>query len=505
MLLGYKYKLKPTDKQAHRLRSWIDMLRSNYNYNLAYRINCYQQRFKMGEYCDIKTKAVIRPLTCDVSSFVTATSDTGRYVSKNGKTISSKGIQQANLPVLKKVRPWFKDVDSTALQANIDNLDSAYQGFFKGKGFPKFKNKSNFKSLTIKNTSNAVVISGNQIRLGKLGWVKFHNSRSIPTGFIIKSVTVRLKADGFYISVKIEDKAGPNYIEPELKTVHSAIGVDMGITKLAHCSDGHQFNNPKFSTNKKTKHLMSVRQGRINRKKKGSNNRRKAGNKVGRLHQKIASQRNAYQWWVAKKIVRKANLVVVEDLNISAMKKRCKVKKDPSNPGKYLTNGQARKRGLNRSISDASWYSLTQKIKYLAEKQGKVFRRVNPRFTSQTCPECGHVHKSNRDKEKFICGECGYFNHADINAARNIRRRGIELIQSWSKEEPEIWFFKSVVPSDCREPGSRDASERPTPELTGVERRYPYIDSKESKEPGNSYVNTVKSVLKERLRYRKNT
>ena len=62
-----------------------------------------------------------------------------------------------------------------------------------------------------------------------------------------------------------------------------------------------------------------------------------------------------------------------------------------------------------------------------------------------------------------------------------------------------------MVPSDCREPGSRDASERPTPELTGVERRYPYIDSKESKEPGNSNVNTVKSVLKERLRYRKNT
>ena len=133
------------------------------------------------------------------------------------------------------------------------------------------------------------------------------------------------------------------------------------------------------------------------------------------------------------------------------MKKRCGTKEDINKKGRFQQNGQSRKRGLNRSISDASWYSLTKKIEYLAAKQGKVFERVNPRFTSQICSCCGHKDKASRSKEKFICTDCGHHADADINAARNIKKRGIEIYSFPVSCKVKI----KMVPEDFREPKQR--------------------------------------------------
>lgn len=98
------------------------------------------------------------------------------------------------------------------------------------------------------------------------------------------------------------------------------------------------------------------------------------------------------------------------------------------------------KKGLNRSISDASWNELSHKIEYMAAKSGKVFVKVNPRFTSQKCNECGHIESSNRDKEKFICLSCGHMTHADINAAKNLEELAMSKIASMVRRdstEPE--------------------------------------------------------------------
>ncbi len=470
MLLGYQNKLKPNKEQTLKVLSWIDMLRANYNYNLADREVSYQARFVQGEYCDLRNKGAACPLTCPVSSN-SATSDTGdiyKVKKKTGeiKLKTAEEIQITNLPVLKKTRPWYKEIDSTVLQQNVKRLQVAYNNFFAGRGrYPKFKNKSNFKSFTF---TSGIKVADKAIYLPKLGWVKYFNSRSIPKGFKVKSATVRLKADGLYITLKIEDKTVPPFPTIAVEDVKTVVGLDMGITKIVHCSDASQFDNPKHSTNKRTRKLLRVRQRRLARKKKGSKNRKKAGNLIGRLHQKITNKRKAFQWQLANKLTRKSDAVVVEDLNISGMKKRCKPKEDTSNKGRFLSNGQSRKRGLNRSISDASWYSLTQKIEYLAAKQGKVFRRVNPRHTSQKCPSCGHVDKANRNKEKFLCGNCGYLAHADLNAARNIKQRGID----------EYYFpiiackvKIQMVPEDFREPKQLRLFEMPISETTEVRRR----------------------------------
>lgn len=469
MLLGYKFKVIPSKSQYSRFENWLNMGRALINYSLNDMEATYHLRFAQGEFCSLKTKAPCCPLTCPVGSS-SATSDTGEIyqTSKKGEISrkSAKNIQKTNLPVLKGVRPWYQDVDSTALQNVVERLHDAFSKFFKGEAkYPKYKNRSNFKSLTIK---SGIVIDGNRIKLGKMGWMRFHNSRPIPEGFLIKSATIRLKADGLYVSLIIEDKAVPAFPIISTEDVKTAIGLDMGITKLVHCSDGSQIDNPKLSTNKKSRRTLRIRQRRINRKKKGSKNRRKAGNNVARFHQKITNKREALQWNIASNIAKKADVIIPEDLNISGMKSRCKPKKDEKNKGRFLPNGQSRKRGLNRSISDASWYSLLKKIEYMASKHGKIFHKVNPRYSSQTCPKCGHVHKDNRDKEKFICTNCGYMDRADLNAANILKQRGVDEL---GLNLSCLVKIKKSVLADCQEPKQLRLFDMPTTESTEVKRR----------------------------------
>ena len=231
------------------------------------------------------------------------------------------------------------------------------------------------------------------------------------------------------MSVGIEDESVPDYLAKSLQDVVKVIGCDMGITKLVHLSDGCQIENPKFSTTKKAKRTLKIRQRRVSRKAKGSKNRKKAAKRVGLFHQKVSDKRQAYHWKVANKIVsRKIDGIALEDLNISGMMRRCRAKVDKKT-GRFLKNGQSRKKGLNRSISDAGWGELILKISYLAAKQGKIVIKVNPKHSSQECRNCGNIDRSNRDSEKFICTECGYHEHADIGAAKTIRDRALELVR----------------------------------------------------------------------------
>jgi len=227
-----------------------------------------------------------------------------------------------------------------------------------------------------------VKIQGNKIYLPKLRWMRFYNSRSIPDGFSIKACAVRKRQNGWQVSIRIEDKSIPNYLTKSLKDVAKVIGCALGITKLVHLSDGSFIENPPFSTTKKAKRTLKIRQRRVSRKVKGSKNRKKAAKKLGLFHQKSGDKRQAYQWKTANKIVNKnIDAIALENLNISGMLRRCRLKID-ENTGRFLNNGQSRKKCLNRSISDASWGELVLKIEYLAAKKGKVVIKVNPKYSS---------------------------------------------------------------------------------------------------------------------------
>ena len=448
MLLGYVYKLRPNLNQSLKMDDWLSMLRSHYNWCLADRITTYQHSFIVGEYCDLRTKGVAAPVSC----CILRGGATGEPWTKEGKKRSAGRIQDAQLPSLKKARPWYRDIHSNVLQRNIARLDKAYQNFFEqGRGFPNFRNKSNFRSFEYKPSD--VKFKGSKVYLPKIGWLKFFKSRSFPEGFKIRSVTIRKKADGWYMSVRLEQTSIPDFPVISKDEVKTVIGLDMGITKLVHGSDGSQADNQRFSTNQKNRRILRIRQRRVNRKQKGSKNRGKMGQRVAKYHQNIRNKRDAYQWKVAYKNVKKADCIVVEDLNISGMRRRCKPKKDEK--GRFLPNGQSAKRALNRAIADVAWGELISKIEYTAAKSGKIFVKVDPKKTSQTCSVCGHVDGASRDREKFICTNCGHLDHADKQAARNIKQKAIDLLGL------KIKTVKKKVRQDLSEPKQLSLFETP--------------------------------------------
>ncbi|MBR8837706.1 MAG: helix-turn-helix domain-containing protein [Stigonema ocellatum SAG 48.90 = DSM 106950] len=126
MQVSYQYKLRPNDIQSKRMDEWINMLRSLYNWMLADRIDGYYQTFIMGDYCDIRTKAEISPLTCSLSKN-TNLHNPWKSPDEEGKVKkrSASLMQDAYLPELKKSRPRYGDIHSNVLQMLIKRLDAA--------------------------------------------------------------------------------------------------------------------------------------------------------------------------------------------------------------------------------------------------------------------------------------------------------------------------------------------------------------------------------------------
>jgi putative transposase len=393
------------------------------------RIKVGHQEFIQIDYCDLKRRVGITLLT---GRLVRGTKLDNPWKTGEGKTKkagekhqspkrSASLMQDANLINLKASRPWYRNIDAAVLQSIPARVNESFNKFFNG-GFPKFNGRHDFKSFSYK--PGHVKIKGSKIYLPKIGWMRFYNSRSMPDGFDIRTVTVKQKADGWYVSVIIENKTVPDFPiipDSEIKTI---TGCDMGLTKLVYLSDGSALNRPGFATNKKTKGLMRVRQQRVSRQQKESKNRSKAQLKVTALHNKIQQKREAYQWWVANKLIKKYDAVAAEDLPIENMRKGCQPIK--SNTGRFLPNNQSAKRGLNRSLSDASWDYLTKKLEYLAAKSGKRLDKVNPQYTNKTCSKCSHVDRDSRNGEKFICTNCGHIDDANRQAARNVKTKAIE-------------------------------------------------------------------------------
>ena len=423
MLIGYVFRLSPSRNQAAMLSKHIEMLRLQYNFRIRERTEAYQQASHpvLGNYCDIVTKAECCPLACSVSKQALY-GNPWRQDKKTGKAKkrSAKAQQDADLVNLKRERPWYGQIQHHVLQQMVDRVDDAFQRFFKGESnYPKPKRRGKFRSFSY--PPGDVRFERDKVRLPGIGWMRFFQSRPFPDGFAVRSVTVRSKADGWYISVRLQDSRVPTLPNPnEVKT---AIGIDLGIAKLASLSTGVIIPNPRFA--QKTERRRKILHRRASRKQKGSVKRRKAYQHLARLENRVANQRTDYQWKLAYKLVGMGDLLVFENLNVKGMSARCKPKKDELT-GRYIENGAAAKSGLNKAILDASWGELKQKVRVMSEKAGVIFLEINPRHTSQECSCCHYVSPTNRDKERFLCERCSYFCDADVQASVNIRERGLK-------------------------------------------------------------------------------
>jgi putative transposase len=173
--------------------------------------------------------------------------------------------------------------------------------------------------------------------------------------------------------------------EKPLSEAKSVVGIDVGINQLVAISDGSFVENIRVTTNPRTARRLAIRQRSANRKQKGSSNKRKAFEKLTRTNYKLTQKRDGYNWQAASKIVKTADAVGREDLNIKNMVKRAKPKHDGN--GGYRKNGASAKSSLNRVILDCAWADLFKKVSWLAVKAGKPVIAVDPKYSSQGKPQ----------------------------------------------------------------------------------------------------------------------
>ena len=306
-----------------------------------------------------------------------------------------------SLVLLKKTEEfaWLGEVYSHALQASLNNLDRAYQKFFKKQNkFPKFHSKHDKQSCTF--PDNVTIIDG------KLKLPKFKTSLMMrggkPNIGRIHSATVSQTATGKYFVSLLCDAEAEIY-EPNGKSV----GIDLGIKGLAVCSDGERIANPKFFE-RGEKHLRHL-QRQVSRKTKGSNNRRRARLKLSRFHERVANRRKDYIHKFTTRIVRENQTVCVEDLNVKGMESN---------------------HHLAKSVVSASFGEIVRQLEYKCKWHGREFVKVGRWFpSSKTCNYCGHKYSELTLKDReWTCPNCGEVIDRDYNAALNIRDEGMRIL-----------------------------------------------------------------------------
>ena len=181
----------------------------------------------------------------------------------------------------------------------------------------------------------------------------------------------------------------------------------------------------------------------------------RTGRELSRLYAKAHRIIDDWQHKTTSMLVREYDLIVLEDLNLQDMSRKAKAKPDPDRPGAFLPNGQSAKRGLNRSLRAASLAGIVGKLEYKTRLTGRNrLILVNPAYTSQTCSKCGHCAKENRESQAdFECRQCHARMNADLNAANNILKRGLDHLIGL--DEAEHARTESDVPTAY---SSRDAS-----------------------------------------------
>lgn len=239
------------------------------------------------------------------------------------------------------------------------------------------------------------------------------------------------------------------------------VGIDRGCVHTLASSDRTFRDMPKPSKAelKRLKYLQRrmARQDRVNEARGGrtakltSKRRRRTLSEFNTLNSRIIRRRND---WIEKTTtsLAKANiLIAMEDLDVKAMTRRPKPRPGPANPGQYLHNGAKAKAGLDRSILSNNWSRLMKRLKDKMDANGGNLVIVPAAYTSQTCHECGHVAKENRESQAvFHCVECGYMANADTNAAMNILDRALRKTggdTASDVEEPQWRSREASTPS----------------------------------------------------------
>ena len=376
MLKSFKTEINPTQEQKSRINRTIGTCRYVYNFYLAYNKELHDngKKFMTGKSFSVWLN--------------------NEYIPNNPD------------------KAWIKDVYSKAVKKSIEDGCSAFTRFFKHQSaFPNFKKKgkSDVKMYFVKNNPKDCACERHRIKIPTLGWVRLKEKGYIPTtkdGWKIKSGTVSIKADRYYVSVLVE------ILDPQaVNNSNGGIGIDLGIKDLAILSNGKIYKNINKSARlKKLEKQLRREQRCLSRKyenrKKGEVTQRaniqKQKLKVQKLHHKIDNIRTDYINKIIAEIVKtKPSYITIEDLNVSGMMKN---------------------RHLSKAVASQKFYEFRTKLKAKCDDNG-IELRVVDRFypSSKLCHCCGQIKKDLKLSDRVYRCSCGYVEDRDFNAALNLR------------------------------------------------------------------------------------
>jgi putative transposase len=382
LLRGFRYKLDPTLEQDILFRQFTGVCRLVYNLALEQRRDWWRQ-----------------------------------YERQTGSKLNYVA-QARELTALRAEYDWIAAVSQTCQQQALRDLDKAFGNFFAGRAcFPSPRRRGindSFRFQGREIETRRLNAKWSLIRLPKIGWVKFRDTR--PLRGTIKNVTVSLDQTGWHcaFACEIEHKAPVN--------ICPAVGIDRGVANTLTLSTGERLSVPAsleaFERRKRRAQRI------LARRQRGSKRRVKQARHVARLSARIARIRRDWQHRVSLDIARRFATVVLEDLKIKNM--TASARGTIEQPGRNVRA----KANLNRRILSQGWRGFAVMLGYKMEERGGTLVTVDPAFTSQTCTSCGTVDAKSRESQAvFRCVACGHREHADVNAAQNILRRSTALMR----------------------------------------------------------------------------
>lgn len=395
-LKAYKYRLYPTKKQAVRLQEVLDRCRELYNAALQERRDAYRMAHVSIGY----------------------------------------NQQAAQLPEIKEIRPEYADIHSQVLQDTLRRVDKAFKAFFRRikagqtPGSPRFQASDRYDSFTFPQSGFSLT-ADNRVCLSKIGTLKVkfpQKKKANPPQGSMKTCTIKREGTHWFVVFTCEVEQALVYHPSE-----EAVGIDLGLLHFGTLSDGSTIENPRHL--RCAEHKLKKLQTALSPKKRGSKRRRKAAQIVGKNHRHIRNQRKDFHHKEARKLVNGYQTIVFEKLQPANMSKRPKPKQDEVT-GEYLPNGARAKAGLNKSLLDAGWGQFQQMCVNKAAWAGSRVVLVNPKYTSQRCSGCGAIVKKELSERWHSCS-CGCELDRDHNAAINIQRAGLLLLQQASQARTE--------------------------------------------------------------------
>jgi putative transposase len=434
MQLTYKYKLKPSKPQIALFQTWIELCRRQYNFRLGQRFNWYEQTRTSINACPLNVSIVgIGDIYKDIplKKELSKGKRQGEIKSLiNQGYVDWATIQKDDLTNTKTLFPEYKALHSQVLQDVIKRVDFAFDRFTKPdkngnrSGKPKFKGRHYYNSFTYPQLDKSDITKDergrNCVNLPKIGLIPFVLHRPIPDGFSVKTGTITRCADGWYISLTIEDKNVPVTVLQIQPTEENSLGIDVGVENYAALSNGTFVEHPRFL--RKSAQKLANLQKRLAARVKHSRPWKILASKIAKLHQHIARSRLDFQFKLAHELFAKHDVLVVEDLRLKNLTRRAKAKID--NDGTWLPNNQSAKSGLNKSMLDAAHGQFIQVLKFVAWKLGKAILEVNPKGTSQHCWNCLTEVKKELSDRWHSCS-CGEECHRDDNSSKLIKKLGI--------------------------------------------------------------------------------